>query len=346
MVKYNFKDDYSEGCHPNILKKLSETNFDQQDGYGDDEYSREAKELIKKLIEKEKAEIYFVSGGTQANLVIISSVLRSHESVISVSTGHIASHEAGAIEATGHKINSVDSPDGKLRVDDICKVLKEHELVPHMVKPKLVYISDSTEMGTIYKKEDLKELSDYCKNNDLYLFIDGARLGPAISSIENDITLKDIAELTDIFYIGGTKNGALLGEAIVIINKKLKEDFAFHIKQRGGLMSKGRVAGIQFLELFKNDLFFQLATHADKMAQKIKTGLEEAGYSFLTDSPTNLILPVLPDKLIKEMQKIYGFHMWGNFDDNRSTIRLITSWATKEEAVEEFISDLLSFNIY
>ena len=234
MKKHNFKYDYSEGCHPRILEMLGQSNFIQREAYGEDEYSEQARGLIRQKLENDQADIYFVSGGTQANLLVISSVLRPHESVISAHTGHINVHEAGAIEASGHKVNAVYSEDGKLNIASIQKVLNEHHTIPHMVKPKLVYISNSTEIGSIYTKSDLEKLSVFCKQKNLYLFIDGARLGSALSSKDNDLSLADIARLSDIFYIGGTKNGALLGEAIVIMRDQLKEDFAYIIKQKGG----------------------------------------------------------------------------------------------------------------
>ncbi len=342
MKGYSFKDDYSEGCHPNILKKLSETSFEQHEGYGDDKYCIEACELICKKIGNSSAHIHFVSGGTQANLIVISAALRSHESVISASTGHINTHEAGSIEATGHKINAIPSTNGKLTVKEIEEILNEHITVPHMVKPKLVYISNSTEAGTVYKKSELESISYFCRERGLILFLDGARLGSALCSTENDLTLEDIARLTDIFYIGGTKNGALLGEAIVITNEKLKEDFPFHMKQRGALMSKGRLLGIQFLELFKNDLFFELAKHANMMAARISKALEDADFSLFVRSTTNQIFPVLPNGLIEKLQKKYGFYVWKKIDKYSSVIRLVTSWATLESEVNEFISDLNS----
>ena len=340
MIKYDFKNDYSEGCHPSILELLSKTNFEQQEGYGDDDYSEEAKTLIKEKIKNKNADIYFVSGGTQANLIIISSALRPHESIISANSGHINVHEAGSIEACGHKINTIESTDGKIKVKDIQAVLDEHIIVPHMVKPKMVYISNSTELGTIYKKHELEKLSLFCKEKDLYLFLDGARLGSALCAENNDLSLSDLSKLTDIFYIGGTKNGALLGEAIVINNDKLKIDFAFHLKQRGALMSKGRILGIQFLALFKNDLFFSLAKHANTMAEKIVEAVKKHGYSLLIDSTSNQIFPILPNKIIGKLEKKYGFFVWQKIDDENSAIRLVTSWAVKESAVDEFISDL------
>ncbi len=337
---YSFKNDYSEGCHPNILGKLLKTNLEQQDGYGEDIYSNEAREFIKKKIENPNAEIHFVSGGTQANLIVIASVLKSYESVICANTGHINVLEAGSIEATGHKINVVNSNDGKIKTDDIKAVLNEHTTVPHMVKPKMVYISNSTEIGTVYKKEELETMSSFCKNNDLYLFVDGARLGSALCAKNNDLTLSDFSRLTDIFYIGGTKNWALLGEAIIINNDELKKVLSYHIKQRWALTAKGRILGIQFLELFREDLFFTLAKHANAMAMELATSIKNKGYSFLTEPISNQIFPILPNDLINELSMKYGFNIWGKIDDSRSVIRLVTSWATDEKIVNQFIDDL------
>ena len=340
MLMYNFKNDYSEGCHPRIIEALFKTNLEQQEGYGDDEYCIQAKKLIRNNIEDQTADIHFVSGGTQANAIIIASALRPHESVICAHTGHINVHEAGAIEATGHRINSVYSADGKITANNIQTVLDEHTNVPHMVKPKLVYISNSTEIGTHYRKQELELLSKFCNVKHLYLFLDGARLGSALSALDNDITLSDLTKLTDVFYIGGTKNGALLGEAIVINNKNLKEDFGFHLKQRGALMAKGRLLGIQFAELFRDDLFFTLARHANAMAMKIADAIKNNGYSFLTESTTNQIFPILPNKLIEELSKKYSFYVWQKIDEEKSAIRMVTSWATNEEIVNRFIKDL------
>lgn len=337
---YSFKNDYSEGCHPSILEKLLTTNLEQQNGYGEDAYSNEARECIKQKIENPNAEIHFVSGGTQANLIVIASVLRPHESVICANTGHIHVHEAGSIEATGHKINAVDSNDGKVKVEHIQSVLDEHTTVPHMVKPRMVYISNSTEIGTIYKKDELEKISTFCKNNNLYLFLDGARLGSALCAEDNDITLSDLSKLTDVFYIGGTKNGALLGEAIVINNDELKKVLGYHLKQRGALMAKGRILGVQFLELFREDFFFVLAKHANSMASKLSKALKNKGYSFLTESTSNQIFPILPNNLIDELSKKYGFYVWKKIDESKSAIRLVTSWATDEKMIEQFINDL------
>lgn len=337
---YSFKNDYSEGCHPKILDALSKANFEQNDGYGDDGYSVRARHLIRSIIENPDADIHFVSGGTQANLIVIGATLRSHEAVVCAATGHIAVHEAGAIEATGHKVIMVVSDDGKVTPAMIQAVLNSHNDVPHMVKPKMVYISNSTEVGTVYRLRELKELWQFCKRNSLYLFMDGARLGSALCSADCDITLADISKYTDVFYIGGTKNGALLGEAIIINNLILQEDFGYHVKQRGALLAKGQLIGIQFLILFQRNLMFNLAHHANAMAAKLTKALDERGFQFLTKSSTNQIFPILPNSVIEELAQRYGFYVWEKLSDDKSAIRLVTSWATKEEAVDDFIISL------
>ncbi|ERI95463.1 Beta-eliminating lyase [Clostridiales bacterium oral taxon 876 str. F0540] len=336
---YSFKNDYSEGAHPRILKALTETNLEQQEGYGEDEYTLEAIKLLKEKIERENIDIHLFPGGTQTNLTAISAFLKPHEAAIAANTGHILVHETGAIEATGHKVISVESANGKLTTAQIKAVLEAHT-DEHMVKPKLVYISNSTEIGSIYKKEEIIELSKFCRENKLYLYMDGARLGSALCSEENDLMLSDLGGLLDAFYIGGTKNGALIGEALVICNDSLKEDFRFHIKQKGALLAKGRLLGIQFLELFRDNLYFELAKHANSMAQLLKQGISEEGYSFLLDSSSNQIFPILPNDIIEKLQEKYLFIIWQKNNDNTSVIRLVTSWATKEEKVLEFIKDL------
>jgi len=334
-----FKNDYSEGAHESILEKLNTTNLVQDKGYGNDVYTKEAKKLIQKKLKDESADVHFISGGTQANLTIIGSILRPHESVIAPETGHICVHETGAIEATGHKINTVQTIDGKLTPELIKPVLIAHE-DEHMVKPKLVFISNSTEIGTHYTKNDLEKLSKFCKENDLYLYLDGARLGSALSVKGCDLTLAELSTYLDAFYIGGTKNGALLGEAIVLNNKDFKENFRFHIKQRGGLLAKGRLIAIQFLELFKDNLYFELAEHANDMAALITVAVQENGFTFLTESKTNQIFPVLPNEVIDVLKENYEFYVWSKVSDDTSSLRLVTSWATKKENVKQFIKDL------
>lgn len=339
-MKYAFKNDYSEGCHPNILKALMETNLQQQVGYGLDEYSLEAAQLIQSKIKRPSSTVHFVSGGTQANAIVISAFLRPHESVISADLGHILNNETGAIEATGHKINGIPSADGKLNAAGLEKVLALHQNLPHQVKPKLVYISNSTEAGTIYSKYELQELSHFCKTNGLYLFMDGARLGAALTAKNNDLTLEDVANYTDAFYLGGTKNGALIGEAIVINNADLQLDFAFHIKQRGALLAKGRLLGLQFLELMKNDLYFDLAKHANQQAMKIKEAFLKKEIAFLTENSTNQLFPILPHKQITRLSEKFDFYIWKEIDPNLSAIRIITSWQTQDEAVALLVREI------
>ena len=255
---YSFRNDYSEGAHPNIIESLVRTNKEQTLGYGEDAYTSEAKELIKRHIGREDVAVHFLVGGTQTNLTAISAFLRPHEAAIAAISGHIAVHETGAIEATGHKVITSHTEDGKLTPVHIETVLKAHT-DEHMVKPKLIYISDSTEVGTIYYKEELKAIYECAKAHNLLVMIDGARLGSALMAEDNDVTLKDLAQYSDAFYIGGTKNGALLGEALVIVNESLKEDFRYHIKQKGGLLAKGRLISLGYIELFKEQLFFDIA---------------------------------------------------------------------------------------
>lgn len=336
---YNFKNDYSEGAHPRILDALIESNMEQTEGYGEDDYTKKAVELLKQRIGRKDIDIHLIPGGTQTNLIAISAFLRPHEAVISANTGHVMVHETGAIEATGHKVISIEVSDGKLDPEHIMPALSAHT-DEHMVKPKLVYISNPTEIGSIYTKGELEQLSIFCSKNNLILYVDGARLGSALCCEENDMELSDLGNLADAFYIGGTKSGALLGEALVICRDSLKEDFRYHIKQKGALLAKGRLLGIQFLELFKDDLYFDLARHANAMADLIKSAISHEGYSFLTHSPSNQIFPILPNWLIAKLQEDYSFIVWGKVDDNNSAIRLVTSWATKEDRVLNFIKDM------
>ncbi|MGE8343912.1 Low specificity L-threonine aldolase [Flavobacterium sp. ACN2] len=342
---YSFKNDYSEGAHPDILKSLVENNFDQQNGYGDDEYSLKAKECLKEKMNNPDAAIYFVSGGTQANLLVISALLRTHEAVISAETGHIFANETGAIELTGHKVIAVPTQNGKLTAADIQNTFDSYQLRPHVVKPKLVYISNSTEIGTFYNKAELLELAEVCRSLNLFLFMDGARLGHALTAEANDLTLSDVSNLTDVFYVGGTKNGALFGEAIVFKNSQVCSEFDYVLKQRGALLAKGRVLGIQFYELFKEDLYFVLAEKANKYAAQIAEAIKEAGYEFLTESATNQIFPILPKTVISSLHEKFAFYVWKEIDESRSAVRLITSWATDQKSVNEIIEDIKNSSV-
>ncbi|OLS40418.1 low specificity L-threonine aldolase [Bacillus sp. MRMR6] len=341
---YSFKNDYSEGAHPRILTALMESNLVQEDGYGEDRFTLGAVELLKEKMGAQNVDIHLLSGGTQTNLIAISAFLRPHEAAIAASTGHILGHETGAIEATGHKILSIDTENGKLTASDLSGVLEAHA-DEHMVKPKLVYISNSTEIGSIYTKSELEELRNFCDEQKLFLYMDGARLGSALCSDENDLKLSDLPSLVDAFYIGGTKNGALLGEALVICRDSLKEDFRYHMKQKGALLAKGRLLGIQFMELFRDDLFFELAAHANKMAAMLRDELSKSSITFLTHSASNQIFPILPNAFISEMQKNFTFHIWEKGESGFSAIRLVTSWATKEEAVTAFIDELKRYQV-
>lgn len=341
---YSFTNDYSEGAHENILRALLESNLKQSSGYGLDEYSEKAKDILKNVLKNDNINIHFIPGGTQVNLICISSFLKQYEAAISADTGHIAVHETGAIEACGHKVITANSNDGKLTIDKIEKILKIHN-DEHMVKPRLVYISNSTEIGTIYKKQELVDLYTYCKEKDLLLFIDGARMGSAITSSENDLELSDLVSLCDAFYIGGTKNGALFGEALIICNDLLKRDFRYNIKQKGALLAKGRLLGIQFIELFKDNLFFDLAKHANDMAALLQDALIEENYKLLIKSPTNQIFPILPNASIEKLREKYSFNTWEEYDENHTVIRLVTSWATDKNKILEFIEDLKIINL-
>lgn len=335
---YSFANDYGEGCHPSVLSALTESNFVQQAGYGDDDYTTEVSAIIRQLT-CSNADIHLIAGGTLANLTVLSSILKPFESVVAASTGHIFVNETGAIEATGHKVEAAITEDGKLRPEDIIPFLNKAR-GHHVVRTRAVYISNSTELGTIYTKEELTVLSGFCKANNLILYMDGARLAMALTAPSNDLTLKDVAELTDIFYIGGTKCGALLGEAVVIVNPVLKEDFKYHLKQRGALTAKGRVMGIQFKELLRDNLIFDLAIHANQMANRMADAFKSLGFPLLIDSDTNQLFPVLPNNLVTKLQEQYGCLIWKVVDAEHSCVRLITSWATPEDAVDKFIDGL------
>ena len=336
---YSFTNDYSEGAHPQILKAMMETNLIQNTGYSLDTHTSHAIALIRDEIKQPDADIHIIAGGTQTNLITISAALRPHQAVISAVTGHINVHETGAIEATGHKVLAMDTPDGKLTPALVMQALDFHT-DEHMVQPKMVYISNSTEVGTQYTKAELEALSRLCRQKNLYLFMDGARMGAALTSPVNDLTLADIAALTDVFYIGGTKNGALFGEALVILRDELKPDFRFMIKQKGAMLAKGWLLGIQFEEMFQNRLFFDMASHANAMAGKLRAALTDLGYTFAYDSQTNQLFPVFSNERIEELAKEFTFNIDKKIDETHSCIRLVTSWATREEGVEEFIQFL------
>jgi len=330
---YSFMNDYSEGAHPRILELLSKYNLEKNTGYGLDVHCDAAKKHIKKLIDREDIDIHFIPGGTQTNLLVISSFLRPHQCVIAADSGHINVHETGAIEATGHKVIGMPCNDGKLTPDDIEKALEYHA-DEHMVQPKMVYISDSTELGSIYNKTELTAISKVCKEKGLILFLDGARLGSALTCSSNDLEMKDIVNLVDVFYIGGTKNGALLGEALVIIREDLKEDFRYLTKQKGAMMAKGFVMGIQFEALFEDNLFFELASHANNMAKEIAKTIKDVGYEFYVEPCSNQLFPILPNNLLEKMSQKFIYSVHAKVNNKETAIRFVTSWATTVESVE------------
>jgi threonine aldolase len=339
MYKHCFFDDYSEGAHPRVLELLAAGNLAQESGYGHDSLSRRGVELLRAAVGNPDADIHFVSGGTQANLIALASMLRPYESVIAASTAHIHVHETGAVEATGHKINLVAGRDGKLSPEQVREVVAQHA-DEHMVSPRVVFISQSTEADTLYRKAELEALSQTCRELGLYLYLDGARLGCALASDAADLSLPELAALVDMFYLGGTKNGALLGEAIVILNPALREKFRYHLKQRGALLAKGRVIGAQFVALFEDSLYFQLARHANVMAARLAAGLRGLDVAFLSEPVTNQVFPILADARIDALRKMYGCHVWSRVDAGHSVIRLVTSWATQAQHVDTFIDDL------
>ncbi|WP_261395103.1 threonine aldolase family protein [Membranihabitans marinus] len=337
--QYSFRDDYSEGAHPRILEAIARYNNGQVEGYGMDPYCQEAIRLIRQETGAMKAAVHFVSGGTQANLLILSAILRPYEAVIAAGSAHISVHETGSIEATGHKIILIDTETGKLTPHLIAPILDRHQ-DEHRVKPKAVFISQTTECGTIYTKTELENLSRYCRKNDLWLYVDGARLGAALTSPSNDLSLQDLAQMVDVFYIGGTKNGALFGEAIVITNEALQSNFRYIMKQKGGLLAKSRFFGIQFTEMFRDGLYYELGQHANFCARELSEGLQVAGYTFDRPPASNQLFPVFPDQVIEELQNKYTFHIWGPCNKSESVVRLVTSWATSTSAIHAFLASL------
>lgn len=333
---YSFRNDYSEGAHPDILKRLLDMNQCQNVGYGEDALCEHAKQMLKEKLQCEDCDIHFLVGGTQANLTVIAAALRPYEAVIAVDSGHINVHETGAVEATGHKVLIAESVDGKITPEGIRKAVHLHE-DEHMVKPAMVYISNATEIGTIYHREELTQIAAVCREYGLYLFMDGARMGAALAAEDNDVSFADLCTYCDVFYLGGTKNGALFGEAVVIVNDELKKDFRYMIKQRGGMLAKGWLLGVQFAALFEGNRYIEIAAHANRMAQKLQDAMEACGLPFFIKTTTNQIFPILPNMLIEELQKEYAFQVWETMDETHTAMRFVTSWATEEKEVDRFI---------
>ena len=334
-----FESDYTQGAVPEILEALIKTNMEQTPGYGEDKYCLSAADKIRKELKCDSAAVHFLVGGTQTNFTFIASCLRPHEGVISASTGHINVHETGAVEATGHKILPIESFDGKIKAEDIEAMVVAHEYdasFEHITKPKMVYISMPTENGTIYSKAELEAIYEVCKKKNLILYIDGARLGYAMMCKENDVAFSDLPNLCDAFYIGGTKVGALFGEALVIVNEKYKEDFRYIEKQKGAMLAKGRLLGLQFDTLFTDGLYFKASAHAMKLADRIRAALKEKGIRVYYNSPTNQLFPMLTDEQMNKLKNDFSFCYWCKNGDLH-VVRFCTSWATQEGDVDILI---------
>lgn len=330
----SFESDYIAGAHPAILERLLETNMEVTPGYGSDAYTESAKIKIKEACGREDAEVHFLVGGTQTNQVVISTVLQNYEGVVAVKTGHVNAHEAGAIEYTGHKVMEIDGVDGKMVADDLRKYLETFygdDNREHMVYPGMAYISYPTEYGTIYSKNELENLYSVCKKYDIPLYIDGARLAYGLASKEADITLRDLANLCDVFYIGGTKVGALFGEAVVFTHGNSPKHFLTQTKQHGALLAKGRLLGIQFETLFTNDLYFEIGKHAITKAEELKALLKEKQYEFFLETPTNQQFIILENNKYKELAENVAMSFWEAYDENHTVLRLATSWSTTDE---------------
>ena len=338
-----FNNDYSEGCHPKILEKLQQTNLVQTPGYGVDEYCRQAANHIRRHCGSDELDVHFLVGGTQANLTVIDAALRPHQGALCAVSGHINVHETGAVEATGHKVLALPSDDGKITAQQVKDYVTAHRNDPdgeHTVQPKLVYISHPTELGTLYSLAELTALADTCHALGLYLFMDGARLGYGLAARGSDVTLPDVARLCDVFYIGGTKVGALFGEAVVFSNRSLGEDFRYAIKQHGGMLAKGRLLGVQFGVLFEDDLYFQAGAYADRLADQIRQKLEELGCPMLVEGVTNQLFPILPDAVLEELAKEFSFVTMDKIDEEHHAVRFCTSWATRQENVDKLCEAL------
>ncbi len=340
---YQFQCDYNEGAHPRIMERLMETNFEQTVGYGEDHYCEAARAAVRKAVGREDVDVHFLVGGTQANATVISSILRPYQGVLCATTGHINVHETGAIEHGGHKVLALEAVDGLLSAALIREAIEAHcaeDGPEHTVQPGMVYISFSSEVGTVYSLSQLREISAVCREYGLPLFIDGARMGYGLASEGCDVSLSDIAALADVFYLGGTKQGALFGEAVVIVNDALKKDFRYCIKQNGGMLAKGRLLGIQFLTLFEDGLYFQLSEHAVSQAMRIRDAFKSKGFGFLVQSPSNQQFPILDNATMERLSSDFLFSFWQKVDDTHTAVRFCTSWATRPEAVDALIAAL------
>lgn len=337
MYMRRFDCDYMAGAHPKVMEALLRTNMELTPGYGNDTYTAEAKRLIREAIAMPDAEVFFLVGGTQTNAVAIDGLLRHHEGVLAAESGHIAVHESGAIEASGHKVLTLPHVDGKVRADDVGRYIDDFyadETYQHMVAPGMLYISQPTEFGTIYSLAELRALSDVCHSHNIPLYIDGARMGYALAAEGADFTLSDIARLADVFYIGGTKVGTLFGEALVVTNPALLRNLFPLVKQHGALLAKGRLLGVQFAELFRDGLYYEIGAHAVRLAVRLREILRAAGYDIVIESPTNQQFVRLPNDVIDTLRQSISFDYWGPRGKDCSVVRFVTSWYTTDEDVE------------
>lgn len=337
-----FECDYLEGAHPEIMRRLNETNLEQHAGYGMDDHCRSAREKIREACRKPDCDVHFLVGGTQVNMTVISAALRPHQGVLAASTAHIEAHETGAIEATGHKVLVLPTEDGKISAEQVEEYVLRHradESFEHIVQPKMVYISQPTETGTVYSRAELLQLSTVCRSLGLILFLDGARLSCALDCADAP-TLAEIADMCDVFYIGGTKHGALFGEAVVITEPSLKEDFRYIIKQHGGMFAKGRLLGLQFDVLFTNGLYYEIGRRENALAARLREAFSSKGIDFAYRSPTNQLFPILSGEQLETLGRDYSFSVQSRLPDGGTVTRFCTSWATKAEDVEKLIEDI------
>ncbi len=337
---YNFMNDYNECAHERVLANIAAANREQDNSYGLDTRCERARACIRAELGGAQSDVHFLSGGTQTNLTIIAACLKPYQGVISATSGHINVHETGAIEATGHKVLALPSGDGKLTAEQVEQTVKAHyadETAEHMVQPGMVYLSQPTEIGTVYQKSELIAIWNVCRAYEMPLYIDGARLGAALMAEGADVTLADLARYTSAFSIGGTKMGALFGEALVINEPALKKDFRYHIKQRGGMFAKGRLLGIQFETLFTDGLYYEIGRHEVRLAQRLTQGLLERGYTLFANSPTNQVFPILPKALIGELGRSFGYAFWCAVDEQNDAVRFCTSWATPPEMIDALL---------
>lgn len=343
-----FHNDYNEMCHPEVLRFITENSPCQMDGYGEDEACRRAAALIRGKCGGRDLAVHFLVGGTQANLTVIDAALRPHQAVLGAASAHINVHETGAVEATGHKVLSIPTADGKITANQVRDVMQAHlsdASREHTAQPKMVYISNPTELGTIYTRDELIAISSVCREYGLYLFVDGARLGYGLAARGNDVTMADLATYTDVFYIGGTKVGAMFGEAVVISNPALQDDFRYLIKQHGAMLAKGWLLGLQFESLFKDELYFNISRHANLMADKLRHTLTSLGYSFYVPGVTNQVFPILPDSLLEKLKDNFTFSEQERVDKNHRAVRFCTSWATKESNVNALCRELEKLSV-